>query len=450
MEKTPTHRRKTIGVLINWTVDPYQQMFLDGVMDFARQSGMNCIIFEGGTLNAPQEYEAERNMVFPLASEKVVDGLVVLPASIGLFAGKEKMKAFCGRYGSIPLVSVAMDLEGIPSVLIDNRSGMRELVVHLIEEHACRRFAFIAGPTGIGDAEDRREVFEQVLREHGIAFDPRSLFQGDYSMLSGIDAAKYFLREGIQKFDVMVAANDGMASGALKELIRNKVRVPEQLAVTGFDNIDMAGYLSPSLTTVKQPIYEEGWTATKLIADLLAGRGVAQKTYLPTRLVVRESCKCVPLFVSALEGETPGSPLSRNVESGDGTQRFPYIQKIIQNQYSTVLRRDSAGPDRNLATERGEKSEPQDLSLLAKFPSEIAKDSRTEDLDFNAVRNMLCELWQNRTVSASGNSSAVRNEELIFRTIMKIGQQTFHKEWDQINGILQEHQILELIQELPS
>lgn len=448
MTDKSNHRRKTIGVLINWTVDSYQQMFLDGVMDCARQSEMSCIIFEGGTLNSPHEYEMQRNLIFPLASENTVDGLVILPTSIGLYTGKEKMRSFCAQFNPTPMVSISMDFEDIPSVLIDNRSGMRELIVHLIEEHAYRRFAFVAGPAGNEDAEQRQEVFDQVLREHKTPFDPRYFFRGDFSINSGIDAAKYFLGQGIQNCDAVVVANDGMAVGVIKELTKRKVRVPEQIAVTGFDNIDLAGSSSLSLTTVKHPIYEQGWTATKLIADLLAGKEVPRKTYLPTRLVVRESCKCVSPYVSSLEYKGVNSAHSESFGSGSMERRFPHILKMLQKQYSTVIPRDPGELGHSPTAVCEEKTVLENSDLLAKWLDEVSMNSGVDRLDYETFRSMVYELWENRTVSAPESAKSVRNEDLIFHTIMRLSQQAIQRERTQIIEIAQERQKLELIQEL--
>lgn len=88
--KTRHHNaRKTVGVLIDWTVDPYQQLFLSGVMDFAAEKGINCIIFEGGGVGSPYEYETQRNGIYKLVCDAVVDGLVILSASIAHFVGIE-------------------------------------------------------------------------------------------------------------------------------------------------------------------------------------------------------------------------------------------------------------------------------------------------------------------------------------------------------------------------
>ncbi|MGB7538410.1 MAG: substrate-binding domain-containing protein, partial [Anaerolineales bacterium] len=301
MQVASNHRRKTIGLLIDWTIDPFQQMFLDGVLDFATAAGMSCIIIEGGSLNSPHEYEAQRNTVFQLAAGKVFDGLVILSASIGLFAGRKGMLPFCEQFRPKPVVSVSMEAGNIPSVLIDNRTGMRELIAHLIDQHACRRLAFAKGPEGNPDSQERWEVCQEVLRDRGIPIDPRLIHTGEFSIGSGVEAVRYFLDAGIGDIDAIVGFDDGTAIGAMKELAKRKIRVPEQIAVTGFDNIDIPGYLSPSLTTVKLPIYKQGWTSAKLMLDLLEGRTVPLKTYLPTKLIVRESCGCLSHSASVLE-----------------------------------------------------------------------------------------------------------------------------------------------------
>jgi DNA-binding LacI/PurR family transcriptional regulator len=248
--------RKTIGVLIDWTVDPYQQILLSGIMDVAKNQGVNCIIFEGGAVGSPDEHETQRNGIYQLASGQVVYGLVVLSASIVNFIGETETKAFCENFSSHPLVSISVEIENATSVLADNRPGMRDLLVHLVEQHGFQRFGFVKGRTHNQDAGERFDVFLEVLRERQLPLLSQYMFQGDFTGSAGIEAARDFLGKGIEGIGVIVAANDNMARGVIQELERSGIRIPEQMAVTGFDDLDSGDFLFPLLSTVRQPIYE--------------------------------------------------------------------------------------------------------------------------------------------------------------------------------------------------
>jgi putative nucleotidyltransferase with HDIG domain len=442
------HRRKTIGVLIDWTVDPFQQMFLEGVMDFAKDSGMSYVIFEGGCLNSPNKYEMQRHLVYSLANEHVVDGLVILSASIGMYSGKDAVRAFLEPYRSVPMISVSMEIEGIPSVLIDNRVGMRELMVHLVEEHAYRRLAFIRGPEGNQDAEERWESINEVLREYQIPLQPRFVFQGDYSAGSGSEAMKYFFSEGLQDIEAVVALNDGMAMGAFTELKRRKIRVPDQIAITGFDNIDVVERLTPALTTVKQPVREQGWTAAKLIGDLLEQKIIPLKTYLPTKLIVRQSCKCVLPLPSFGGGEANNSYQSIGVEFEKTKKQFLDINRIVQDLGELGNGGNSDHPVRNPVNGLLENTIPEVSPSRVGTLDEMSWDPEKVDLDYETFQNLLGELWRNRATGFVGQEEAVKNEDLVFYTLMRLGQKSVQKKLSRIDEFIQESQKLGLIRGL--
>ena len=105
-----THGRPVLGLLVDWTVEPFQQTLLRGITDYASRHGEGCIIFEGGSLTSPHEYETQRNFIYSLAGREVVDGLVVLSASLGRYVPPASMCAFCRGYMPLPIVSISMEI----------------------------------------------------------------------------------------------------------------------------------------------------------------------------------------------------------------------------------------------------------------------------------------------------------------------------------------------------
>jgi DNA-binding LacI/PurR family transcriptional regulator len=321
-----SHKRRTLGVLVDWTTDRFQMAFLNGIVDFAVAHDVHCICFEGGALASPHEHESQNKNIYQIPNGGLVDGLVILSATIAYFVGRKEMKTFCARYQSLPMLSVSMEIDGIPSLLVDNRTGMRELVVHLLEEHRYRKFAFLAGKKEIRDAVERFEASATTLREHGIPLDPKNIFQGDFSVDSGAAFARNLADPSQLDAEVLVCANDNMALGAMGGLARRGVRIPEQLAITGFDSIDISCYSAPSLTTVRLPIYQPGWTAGRRLLDLIEGKPASEYTLIPTRAVIRESCRCLSCSpVSLKKPPTTGAkpPRMQRPDLTEWRLRFP-------------------------------------------------------------------------------------------------------------------------------
>jgi sigma-B regulation protein RsbU (phosphoserine phosphatase) len=299
----PQNARPTIGVLIDRLEDPYEAALLSGISDVARERDVNLISFVGGWLCSPHGFEVQRNIVYDLVDAETVDGLVVMSNVVGAVIGPEEMKNFCHHYHPLPMVSIGMAVQDIPCVLVDNEKGMRDAITHLIEGHVHRRIAFIRGPEGNEEAEQRYRVYTDVLAEYGLPVDADLIAPGDFLTPSGATAISPLLDERKVAFEAVVAANDNMALGALEALQARGIRVPYDVALVGFDDIVDARAATPSVTTVRQPTHEQGKQAAEILLALLAGEEVPEQVTLPTELVVRQSCGCSsPAVVQAGTG----------------------------------------------------------------------------------------------------------------------------------------------------
>ncbi len=301
----PRGSRPTIGLFIGRLGEQrYQAHVWPGVADATREHDANLICFVGRALRSPNEFDTQCNVIYDLAGPENVDGLLVMSGSLGQFTGTEQLTRFYERYRPLPIVSIALTLDGIPGVLADNESGMRQALVHLMEAHRVRRIAFIRGPETHPEAEQRYHTYTSVLAEYGIPFDPNLVVHGDFLASSGADAVRLLLDERKAEFEAVVAANDEMALGVLEALHERGMRVPDDVPVIGFDDIEEARFATPPLSTVRQPLYEQGRRATEMLLALLAGEEVPEQVTLPTELVVRCSCGCLPQPAATMMGKS--------------------------------------------------------------------------------------------------------------------------------------------------
>jgi LacI family transcriptional regulator len=217
-----------------------------------------------------------------------VDGLLI--AEEILNAGELRALA-----AQIPVVVIAgsRDQTAADVFLADNTGGMTALAGHLTEHHRYRRLCFVAGPKDAPDAAERYSAFEQAATASpGTGID--QIIHGDFSEDSGVAAARILLGRSSLP-DAVVCANDQMAIGVLRELQRAGVRVPADVAVTGFDDVYASQVIDPPLTTVSQPFRELGNRATRRLLDRIAEPGLAPRAeVLPTHVVIRASCGCEP------------------------------------------------------------------------------------------------------------------------------------------------------------
>jgi LacI family transcriptional regulator len=174
--------------------------------------------------------------------------------------------------------------EGDYVVDVDNVAGARTATRHLIETGRTR-IATISGPMTMVSSVDRVQGFRGALADAGLS--PFAEEAGDYSEASGADAARRILAEG--RPDAIFVASDLMARGALTALRSAGIRVPEDVALVGFDDSSVALSTEPQLTTMRQPMYAQGEAMAGVLLSRLAGRDPAHTTILPTELVVRAS-----------------------------------------------------------------------------------------------------------------------------------------------------------------
>jgi DNA-binding LacI/PurR family transcriptional regulator/signal transduction histidine kinase len=291
-ENKPQNGRPTIGFLTHEIWGTFGSLFWSGIINATEEEDVNLICFPGGNLRPTQE--APANVIYNLASDQNVDGLVISASSLASFIELEDFQAFCARYRPLPMVNLAATLEGIPAVLVDNYQGIRDVVTHLVDVHNCRRIAFIPGPLGNAEAHERYRAYTDALDDYGIPFDPDLVAPpGDWNPPSGSHAIHVLLDQRGMQFDAVVTANDRMATGVLETLQARGMIVPDDVIVTGFDDSEEAWFLTPPLTTVRQPMREHFRQATKMVLAQIRGESVPEQVTIPVKLVVRQSCGCL-------------------------------------------------------------------------------------------------------------------------------------------------------------
>ena len=195
--------------------------------------------------------------------------------------------------GVVPVVTLAgSPSRGAMNVRCDNEAGMRALVRHLVVDHGYRTIAYVAGRSDSPDNRARASVFEAEARAAGAEIYAGPEWQGDYSAAGGARVVTGLVDTPRRLPRAIVCANDQTALGVMHALARNGIKIPDTVAVTGFDDVPVARHLHPPLTTVRQPMLELGATAFDVLySRISAGKGEPE-VVLPVQLIVRQSCGC--------------------------------------------------------------------------------------------------------------------------------------------------------------
>ncbi|MBN2441727.1 MAG: substrate-binding domain-containing protein, partial [Spirochaetales bacterium] len=270
----------------------YQTVIWNGIMEQAHKSEVKLICFPGERINARENFEYQANIVYKLACKENIDGIIILTLAIGTYLSKSELKKFCHSYHPIPVVSVGYGLPKTPTITVDNQKGMKQLIKHMVTSHHYKNFAFIGSPQNHREADTRMQALKTELKRYNLELDEDLVVSGNFVQESGMKAIDILLNQRKKKFEVVVAANDYMAIGALETLKTYGFRVPDDVAVVGFDDIHSSSFCTPPITTVYQPIYELGKQALEMVLNLVHNKETPHKVILPTKLVIRESCGC--------------------------------------------------------------------------------------------------------------------------------------------------------------
>jgi len=291
--KNSEKKHLNIGVLINNLHDEYSRLLWNGINDRARELDFNVIFFQCESLKVPYAYNYQYNVICSLIHKNYIDALIIATGAVCNFLNKEEVYSFIKQFEPIPIVSISISIKGIPSVLSDNKNGVREAIKHLAEKHSRKKIAFIKGSEVNSEAQLRYEAYCETLEMLGIPFEKELVVSGDFTEVSGIRAIKELLDNRKITFDSIMCSNDNMAIGVMNELSNRGISIPENVSIIGFDNIIDCEYVKPPLTSVKQSIYLQGKIALETAFNILNGKKVDNEIFLPTSLAIRSSCGCL-------------------------------------------------------------------------------------------------------------------------------------------------------------
>ncbi|MFW5808512.1 MAG: LacI family DNA-binding transcriptional regulator, partial [Spirochaetota bacterium] len=320
----------TIGLVIDQLVYEYHAEFWQGVSEQAVKSGINIVSYVGSTIDYADSMLRTQNKIYDIITEKRVEGAIILTSSVTSHISPDEKRAELRKISSrMPIVCIGDIFDEYPSIGVDNRKGMYDSVEHLIKKHNKRRIAFVGGPSGSTEAQERKAAYMEALTKNGITFDDALFFEGAFVYTSGIEAVQAFVSRKVQ-FDAVVAASDWMAFGAMQELKHQGFSIPEQIAVSGFDDVESAYVSQPPLSTVRQPVFEMGREAVKTILSIIDGRPYEKRLIYPTEHVIRDSCGCM-LSVNVDEHVDQNGKSSNSRADAYHEQHKYLVQRLLKD-----------------------------------------------------------------------------------------------------------------------
>lgn len=295
MNDTAKRRRIKIGLLVSHLEDDFDDAVAEGAMIGAEQCDADLVIFPGRYIDGIYAdklrtvYEYQYNTLFDMAAANKFDVLLVLIGTLGTYLDNEHKAQFLKKFAGTPVITITAHIDGYPCIMLDNRTGMKEAIEHLIKVHGCKKIGMVSGPKTSDDALERLDVYKETLEENGIVYDEKRVAYGNFSKFCVDEVGK--LIDDNPELDAIVFANDQMAIAGYKAMEERGIRPGKDILVTGFDDDPVAEELNPHLTTVKADPSELGYHAVQEAVNYVINKAI-NNDKISSEMVRRNSCGC--------------------------------------------------------------------------------------------------------------------------------------------------------------
>lgn len=284
---------KNIAVICTGlSIKAFQDVFL-GIRECAVAGNSNVFyIAADNIVGTGHSYEAGEINVYDSIDLKLFDGVIFVNSSFPESTLASKVADIIEKSG-IPAVCIEGNYPCMYNLRIDNFAAMRDVMMHLITDHGYKRIGFVTGPLEhSNEAVQRYECYKQTMNDFDLPFDENYVYEGDFTPNSGDVAAVYFIERLNQLPEAIVCSNDLMALSLIQQFNRRGIKVPEQVAVTGFDDMLQAKYSEPRLTSVSRDNYKSGYAACAKLINGIMPEEIGITKGLSTSIIKRESCGC--------------------------------------------------------------------------------------------------------------------------------------------------------------
>lgn len=434
------NKRLTIGFIIHRLDNDYAKLLLKGALYAAEELNANLAVFPGRSLDSQLDnikytaYEYQNNVIYSYASKDSLDALVISAGTVGSFVSDDTMKEFIDSFDGLPVVTTENKIGEYPCVRMSG-SGIKDIINHLIKHHGKRNIAFVSGPKSNADAEERLNYYKEALEENCIAFDPSLVAYGKFSEYCS-DLVGELLDENKGRIDAVCFANDMMCKGGYKAIEERGLVIGRDIAVTGYDDSEVASGLKPMLTTVRADAslvgYNAVYEAVKLVTD-----GVCSDLDLNSYPIYRQSCGCEILpesshDISSAEikiGIIASKIIDEYIYNSTLGQKMSSIVKNIRQYITTLL---------NYAVSKEETYEAEDE---CKRLIEELTDIQTFDYVHADTLVSILNAAKDYAVSLSGGNKdkIIKIQEIINYALSETADRVLNKHYAKVDDLTFTH-----------
>lgn len=285
----------TIGLFLGGIKTEYTSMVLQAITNYVRsRDDITLFCFSVFSIGYNNLLHAEgEKSVFILPDLKQLDGIIVLPDTIQEFGMDKEVVARIKSEADCPVVSIREEVDGFTNILIDNEYAIYDMTKHFIEYHKFKDIRFVAGKMELKDARQRLAGYKKAMAEAGLEVTEDMIFYGNYWKDKGPEIVNQFIKEEEKYPEAIVCANDFMAVSVYEELKKRNIRIPEDICVSGFDDLDESQQLDPPLSSIRVDFPLMGVAAIDSIVKMIKENiKIADSVLIKTTSFHRGSCGC--------------------------------------------------------------------------------------------------------------------------------------------------------------
>ncbi len=282
---------KKIAVFMGDMSSEFQMDIADAIRKEAKARGIGVFVFTNAGVYGGNVFysQGEKNIIYMPYFEDY-DGIIVAGDTFGVENMEEELTEYLKREAKCPVVCLRQRDERFSNVVVDDYAAMCTMVEHFIEHHGFKRVCFMTGKLEMYDAQRRLLAYIDTMQKHGLKVTPEMIFEGDYWRNMGDAAIEWLLQDPENWPEAIVCANDYMAISVCDALNKKGIKIPEQICVSGYDDIEEAKCSIPPLSTIQIPCGEVGKKAVELLAELHETKEEKKDVHIVGTPVYRNSC----------------------------------------------------------------------------------------------------------------------------------------------------------------
>lgn len=285
--------RKRIAAFIGEVGREFQKGVVKSLRAEAKKRNYDLIVFANfGSYTSTILYDSGERDIMNLPILDEYEGIILLPDTFDVEGMEMMLLKKLKEESTCPVVSIRNGSTSTYRILIDNYQTTYDLTNHFINNHGYTRICYMSGPFTADDALERLRGFKDAMKDNGLIVNSSIVFEGDFWTYKCVEATEFFLKAYKGNCEAILFANDYMALGVADELRKRGYRIPEDIAICGFDEALESRSYTPALTTVSMPVDEMARQAMEIIDDVNAGIERERDVYLNGCIHYRGSCGC--------------------------------------------------------------------------------------------------------------------------------------------------------------